>query len=190
MCQSIGPWVCCVCVVCAVCAVCAPVCVCVISNQSTSKNQTLVNLTPCCIKHTSMSLWYQGLICVDPYYHYVKLHIKFGVITQSAKETTERAVGVGVWNDKKVEGLGWGWVGNMGGVFIKQGGQHPSANYVKSLKKFPISAPIMKLPPPHSWLPPFLVKIPPAITAIFEKFHPPLYEGWAGVRTISISQQF
>ena len=77
-----------------------------------------------------------------------------------------------------------------GGVFIKQGGQHPSANYVKSLKKFPISAPIMKLPPPHSWLPPFLVKIPPAITAIFEKFHPPLYEGWAGVRTISISQQF
>ena len=52
VCQSIGPWVCCVCL-----------CFCVISNQCTSKKhvmcQTSVNLTPCCKKHTASSYWYQ-----------------------------------------------------------------------------------------------------------------------------------
>ena len=47
LCQSIGPCVSCLCLS-----------VCVISNQSTSKNQVIhvtlsVNLIPCCMKHTA-----------------------------------------------------------------------------------------------------------------------------------------
>ena len=64
-----------------------------IPNQSTSEKppmcQTSVSLTPCCTKHTSGS-FYQGLTCVDPYYHYVKYHIKHGVISHSAQETGQQ----------------------------------------------------------------------------------------------------
>ena len=65
-------------------------------------------------------------------------------------------------------------------------GLEPSVNYVKRLQKFP--SPHYKTTPP----PPFLVKIShPPITAVFGKFHSPLYEGEGGegVRTM-IQQPF
>ena len=86
-------------------------------------------------------------------------------------------------------------VGNIGAVFIKQGegvggwgeGVAPLCQLCKETLK--ISHPPIIKQPPHSWLPPFLVKIShPPITATSEKSHPPLYErgwGWGG-RTMSI----
>ena len=50
------------CVLCVFVSVCVCVCVCVTSNQSTNKKPhhvlDLSKLMPCCIKHTTMSLWY------------------------------------------------------------------------------------------------------------------------------------
>ena len=43
------------------CAVCLCFCICLISNKNTSKKpyyKASVNLTTCCIKHTTRSFWY------------------------------------------------------------------------------------------------------------------------------------
>ena len=58
--QSINPCVCAV-----------SLYVCVISShgllvKNHNMHQTLVNLMPCCIKHTARILWYQGPALVDP----------------------------------------------------------------------------------------------------------------------------
>ena len=85
---------------------------------------------------------------------------------------------------------------NSGGKNLKKGGRQyressknrrfstPLPTIWRDFKNFP--SPIIKLPPPHFWLPPFLVKIfHPPIRTIFEKSYPPLWRRRGrGIRTM------
>ena len=115
------------------------------------------------------------------------------MITHSAKETRQEKKQWG-WvlevtgklgceqNLKKGLGNRGGGGGGGGGFFII-GGQHSSANYVKTLK-IP-NPPIIKPTPFHSWLPPIPSRyFASPISTIFEKLHPPfMWDG--GVRLLT-----
>ena len=94
------------------CAVSVFVCVfvCVISKQCTVKKhimcQTLVNLMPCCIKHTSRSFSgtkrYQDLKCVDPLNNTSNVASS---LIQPKKQENRKSSGVG--GDRTVRRKGW-----------------------------------------------------------------------------------
>ena len=133
------------------CCECLCVCQCVISNQSTSKKSyyvsglskldTLLHKTH--IK-VLLALRYQCSTCVHPLLSLSKIaHQMWRNHPFSHRNRTmERTVGVGVGGDREV---GWGNGGVCGknlkkgggrqyrGIFMKYGGWHPSANYIKRL---------------------------------------------------------
>ena len=88
------------------CVLCVFVCMCVISNQNTSKKWCPAldtsKLTPFCIKHTTRSLWYK-----DNKAWHVMSHIRWcDAITHSVKETRQQKELGGL--DKIWEGVGGG----------------------------------------------------------------------------------
>ena len=89
---------------------CLCVFMCVISNQSTSKEQHYVSdlSKPDALLHKThikvfLVIRYQGLTCVDPYYHQVKLYIICDVITHSAKKKNGNRKSSGGWGLEVIE---------------------------------------------------------------------------------------
>ena len=161
-------------------SVCFDVCLCVISNQSTSKKphyvsghsklDTLLHKTHI---QVPVVLRYQGLTCVDPLLSLSKIaHQMWRDHPFSQRNiTTEGAVGVGVGGDREVGGIN------------KIGALAPLFQLCKETLKFPI-LPNIKLTSPLPGSSPFLVNISHyPITAIFERSHPLLWRG-RGVRTM------
>ena len=94
--------------------------------------QTTVNLTPCSIKHTSRCLWYKvprldmcrSIISLSKTTHQIWCDHPFSQRTRQQKEHQG-------WNLQATRN---GRGQTIQGVFIKQGGQDPSANYGKLVK--------------------------------------------------------